>query len=343
MLVEQAKSWLLGNVNADTYEALAWAYWNVISPVISEPGLHWVLFALAAAVGIAFYYARVKRMGEYGGPLSYLVPRKIYSHPSSLLDFKYFVMLQIVVTHLRLGTFIVAFVAMLHLGDVMTAGMNAILGEGPGWHSPSGPAIVGITLALLLVTDCARFIAHYMLHKIPVLWEFHKVHHAAEVLNPITGFRVHPLELMLDFGCRLVLTGIVAGVFAWFYSSGVAEATIIGFNAIAIFIYFPIGKLQHSHIALGYGPKWSRVLVSPLMHQVHHSAERQHWDRNMGFIFPYWDWLAGTLYVPKADEQFRLGLPGGGGNERLDSVWRLFTQPFVAVVRKFVLGRAAQA
>ena len=117
-----------------------------------------------------------------------------------------------------------------------------------------------------------------------------------------------------------------AGIYAWFYRSGIAEATLLTFNAIAALIYLPISKLQHSHVALGYGPAWSRWLISPLMHQVHHSAETRHWDRNMGFTFSIWDRMAGTLYVPKADEQFRLGLPKG--NEGLDSVWRLFVQPW---------------
>jgi hypothetical protein len=52
----------------------------------------------------------------------------------------------------------------------------------------------------------------------------------------------------------------------------------------------------------GYGSVISQVLVSPWMHQVHHSRETRHLDMNMGFIFSFWDRLFGTLYVPKKDE-----------------------------------------
>jgi sterol desaturase/sphingolipid hydroxylase (fatty acid hydroxylase superfamily) len=70
------------------------------------------------------------------------------------------------------------------------------------------------------------------------------------------------------------------------------------------------------------------------MHQVHHSLEHRHWDKNMGFVFSLWDRLFGTLYVPKSDEQFRLGLPVGSG--RFDTVLDLFVDPFVRSYRRLV-------
>ncbi|MGQ0384101.1 MAG: sterol desaturase family protein [Gammaproteobacteria bacterium] len=333
MLVDDAKSWLLESLGPQLYQAASWFYWTLLSPVLfGEPRLHWATLASAAIIAMAFYYLHVARSGAYRGPLSYLAPSAIYTHPSSLLDFKYFVILQLVVTHLKLGMLVTGLIGMLHVGDGVTRTMHAVMGAGPGWSAPSGLAIAGFTLCMLLAADCGKWVAHYALHKVPVLWEFHKVHHAAEVLNPITGFRVHPLEQMLDFSCRLVLSALVAGIFAWFYRGGIAEATILSFNAIAALIYLPIAKLQHSHVAIGYGSAWSRWLISPLMHQVHHSAETRHWDRNMGFTFSIWDRMAGTLYVPQPGEQFRLGLPKG--NEGLDSVWRLFVQPFIKVYRR---------
>lgn len=333
MLVDDAKTWLLENLGPQIYEVASWFYWTLLSPVLfGEPRLHWATLLSAALIAIVFYFARVARSGEFRGPLSYLAPRAIYTHPSSILDFKYFIVLQLVATHLKLGALMVGLVAMLHVGDGVTLAMQAVLGAGPAWDAPSGLAIAGFTLCMLLAADLGKWVAHFALHKVPALWEFHKVHHAAEVLNPITGFRVHPLEQMLDFGCRLALAALVAGIYAWFYRSGIAEATLLTFNAIAALIYLPISKLQHSHVAIGYGPAWSRWLISPLMHQVHHSAETRHWDRNMGFTFSIWDRMAGTLYVPKADEQFRLGLPKG--NEGLDSVWRLFVQPFLRLFRR---------
>src|SRR5258706_10642538 len=51
------------------------------------------------------------------------------------------------------------------------------------------------TLIFFIAYDFGRFVAHSLLHDIPVLWEFHKVHHSAEVLTPLTAYRVHPVEL----------------------------------------------------------------------------------------------------------------------------------------------------
>ena len=44
------------------------------------------------------------------------------------------------------------------------------------------------------------------------------------------------------------------------------------------------------------------------MHQLHHSAELRHRDRNFGTQLAIFDWLFGTLYIPAAREQYRLGL-----------------------------------
>ena len=45
----------------------------------------------------------------------------------------------------------------------------------------------------------------------PFLWEFHKVHHSAEVLNPITGFRSHPVDQVLDAVVMGAMTGLALG------------------------------------------------------------------------------------------------------------------------------------
>ncbi len=340
MMVEQVKVWLQEVLGPQFSVAAAWVYWSLIKPIFAEPRLHWLLFLFAAAVALIFYLSRPTNARSARGFFSYLFPKSIYSHRSAILDCKFYVVHQLLMAHVRFGALVIALAGLLHVGDGVTQAMSALFGKGPGWAEPSAVALAGFTLAVLMASDLGKFIAHYALHKVPVLWEFHKVHHAAEVLMPITSFRTHPVENMLDFFLRLTCTALVAGVYAWFYPTGIAEATILTFNAVAFLIFLPITHLQHSHVALGYGQKMSRVLVSPLMHQVHHSCESRHWDKNLGFIFPFWDWIAGTLYVPKSDEQFRLGLPGG--TEQLDSVWRLYVQPIVAAGRLLVRRRPAQ-
>ena len=50
-----------------------------------------------------------------------------------------------------------------------------------------------ITVMLFLAYELGYWFNHWLSHKVPLLWEFHKVHHTAEVLTPLTNFRVHPV------------------------------------------------------------------------------------------------------------------------------------------------------
>nr|WP_216092588.1 sterol desaturase family protein [Candidatus Marithrix sp. Canyon 246] len=49
--------------------------------------------------------------------------------------------------------------------------------------------MVLFTLSLFIFSDLTRYLLHRLLHSIPILWEFHKVHHSAKVLNPFTFYR----------------------------------------------------------------------------------------------------------------------------------------------------------
>ncbi len=53
------------------------------------------------------------------------------------------------------------------------------------------------------------------------------------------------------------------------------------------------------------------LVVTPQMHQVHHSIERAETDSNFGFNLPWWDRLFGTYRAaPAAGEQgITIGLP----------------------------------
>ncbi|MGI9367986.1 MAG: sterol desaturase family protein, partial [Ruegeria sp.] len=52
-----------------------------------------------------------------------------------------------------------------------------------GWWGVA--ATVTFLLVFYLVVDFIWFYVHYLQHKIPVLWQFHKVHHSAEVMHPL--------------------------------------------------------------------------------------------------------------------------------------------------------------
>lgn len=326
-----------GLLGPETTAVLAKVYHAAISPLLSEPRLHWLVLVMPVIVAYVFFLTLRARPASPAPRsfIQFMFPPRQYLRPSAILDYKMFVINQLLQAHLRYGSWVVALVGLLAVAKGIDALLTMFLGPSPA-NAPASLVVQFLfTLLTMVASDFGKYVAHYLLHRIKPLWEFHRVHHAAEVLlAPLTGLRVHPVEHMLDFTMRLLATGLVGGVFLHFYPAGVPELTILAFNAIVVVLYFPIQVLQHSPVPLGYGPFWSRYLVSPLMHQVHHSQETRHWDRNMGFVFAIWDRLFGTLYVPAADEKFRLGLPPEEG--RVDTLYEAYLEPFTRALRRIV-------
>ena len=53
-----------------------------------------------------------------------------------------------------------------------------------------------------------------------------------------------------------------------------------------------------------------RIFVSPAHHQVHHSGNPKHFNKNFGSCLALWDWMFGTLYVPEKErEPLSFGFP----------------------------------
>ncbi len=56
--------------------------------------------------------------------------------------------------------------------------------------------------------------------------------------------------------------------------------------------------LQHSHIWISCPGLAGRIFMSPAHHQIHHSADPIHFNRNFGSCLSVWDWVFGTLHQP---------------------------------------------
>jgi sterol desaturase/sphingolipid hydroxylase (fatty acid hydroxylase superfamily) len=216
--------------------------------------------------------------------------------------------------------------------------LNSALGRAAAGGMPAPDAAASLasramfTLLFFIAYDFGRFVAHSLLHDVPVLWEFHKVHHSAETLNPTTTFRAHPLELLIMAWVPAVLTGLVTWTFNQFVASKVGVYTFLGLHVL-IFATNLVGILRHSHVWLHYGPRWGKWLISPAHHQVHHSCEeRHHRGVNRGFELAVWDRLYGTLYVPQRQESFRMGL-GDDTDGEWHSSRRMYVMPFVNAAR----------
>jgi sterol desaturase/sphingolipid hydroxylase (fatty acid hydroxylase superfamily) len=287
--------------------------------------LHWYyLFSFLAFAFVIYLRQRgaddaftIKRF------LRFWLPRSVYRHPSTLLDLKFYVFN---------GVFVeLAFVTVLIGSFFGFAGtFEAALGSlwpGPAPRFAATPAAQAVyVIAIILAADLGFFVGHYLGHKVPLLWEFHKVHHSAPVLNPLTNYRFHPVDRIL-LGVFIGLsTALVKGGFAVAFPGGITEMTAINVGVLLLFNL--TANLRHSHVWLSYGWRLSHVLSSPAQHQIHHGSEARHIDKNFGLMLSLWDWIAGTLYVPRKREQIALGL-SDREHEEYDSLWRLYSLPFV--------------
>jgi sterol desaturase/sphingolipid hydroxylase (fatty acid hydroxylase superfamily)/creatinine amidohydrolase/Fe(II)-dependent formamide hydrolase-like protein len=164
------------------------------------------------------------------------------------------------------------------------------------------------TIVLTLALDFGLFLAHWLLHKVPFLWPFHAVHHSAESLTPFTGYRQHPLDTLFNALVTGSLMGSVLGILR--FSLGDQIHFIgVGGQTVFILLFYLFGyHLRHSHIWVSYGTRWSKILISPAQHQIHHSLATQHHDKNFGYMLAIWDGLFRTLYIPKNRESLTFGL-----------------------------------
>ena len=184
------------------------------------------------------------------------------------------------------------------------------------------------TVLFFIVYDFGRFVAHSLLHDVPALWHFHKVHHSAEVLTPMTSFRAHPIDLAVMAWVPALTTGLLTWLFHRYVCVGVTFYTYLGVHVI-FFLGNLIGNLRHWQVWLSYGERLNKWLISPAHHQLHHSAEQRHWGCNRGFEIAVWDRVYGTLCVPQEDpEEFKMGL-GDGTDGHWHSVWRMYLWPFM--------------
>jgi sterol desaturase/sphingolipid hydroxylase (fatty acid hydroxylase superfamily) len=321
-------------IGTELRQLASWGYWHVIAPLLAQPFLHW-MFIVSTIVAAYLFFLFTARAASGDSSLRgfarYAFPRSIWLHPSAIVDYKFYVVNQLLISWLRLGQWVIGAVAVLKVAEGLTWVLDTALGAGPATDAPPLPAVIAFTLLTAIAYDYGRFLSHFVQHRVPFLWEFHKVHHSAEVLTPISSFRAHPVDQMIEFLFRLIATAAVSGVFAHFYT-GIAELTILNYSALTFFFYLT-AHLRHSHVRMGFG-KLSGYLISPFMHQLHHSAQHRHFDKNFGFIFSFWDRMCGTLYIPARDEAFDLGLPEDAG--KYDTVTKLLVRPFVGAAQILV-------
>jgi sterol desaturase/sphingolipid hydroxylase (fatty acid hydroxylase superfamily) len=145
----------------------------------------------------------------------------------------------------------------------------------------------------LVLRDFLEWGVHNLLHRVPWLWEFHKLHHSIEELDWIGNMRFHWMEIIV-YKSLTYLPLVMLGV---------RDDVILPIAIVTTLI----GHLNHSNLNISWGPL--RYLInSPRMHVWHHDLiQRGQHGKNFAVVFSLWDWLFGTAYMPPAGQPARLG------------------------------------
>jgi len=280
----------------------------------------WPLLLSALTIGGVGHLLMRGRGGILRDSLSW----RVLWHRSSRADYRWFV----VNTILYVAAIAPFIAGTAEVADAVTAALTALAGPGPA--AAEGGAIIAwriaYTVLFFVAWDFGRFLAHWLQHVVPLLWQFHKVHDSAECLNILTSSRAHPVDLVVMALGGALFGGLATGV--GFYLAGpdaITPYVFLGQHAL-IAAYNLIGTLRHTHVWLGYG-RLERWLISPAMHQLHHSALPEHWNKNNGFALAIWDRLFGTWHPTRDVAPFPMGL-GDGTDGQWHSVWRLYLWPF---------------
>jgi sterol desaturase/sphingolipid hydroxylase (fatty acid hydroxylase superfamily) len=279
--------------------------------LLLSPGSDISIASLISAFVVALLFLAWRR-GHAGRPIRLrvlmraLFPRKLVLGASTRADAGFFV-LNSFVAGLLLGWAILSYHA---VGRTILRLLTGASGPLAPTSLPDWVVALVLTVALFLAYEFGYWLDHYLSHKVPFLWEFHKVHHSAEELSPLTNFRVHPVDGLVFVNIMALIMGLTEGVVSFLFGKTVQQFSIAHSNAIIVVFTYLLAHLHHTSIWIPFTGIWGRILISPAHHQIHHSTNPIHFDRNMGSCLAVFDWLFGTLHVPsKERERLTYGVP----------------------------------
>jgi sterol desaturase/sphingolipid hydroxylase (fatty acid hydroxylase superfamily) len=130
------------------------------------------------------------------------------------------------------------------------------------------------------------------------LWRFHNVHHIDPDMDVTTAFRFHFAETFYSTAFRIVQVG-VAGIIPFTY-------------LLYEFIFVLATMFHHSNLRLPLAlERWlNKIIVTPRMHGVHHSAVGPETNSNYSVIFRWWDHIHKTLRLNVPQAKIVIGVPG---------------------------------
>ena len=275
-------------------------FFGQLEKLLLSLGSHFSLTSLGAALlfsALYFAWQRLKRGRRLRLKTIWraLFPKRIVTSKSNQADIGY-LFFNVFVFGVVFGWAVLTY---QFLSNGIVSGLVALMG--PVTPSTLSPYITRsvITVMLFLSYELGYWFNHWLSHKVPLLWEFHKVHHSAEVLTPLTNFRVHPVYTWIFANILAFSAAIANGLGNYMFGDTAYQYALSDTNIILVLFIHTYVHLQHSHMWISFRGLAGRIFVSPAHHQVHHSGDPKHFNKNFGSCLALWDWMFGTLYVPE--------------------------------------------
>ncbi|PKG38059.1 sterol desaturase family protein [Psychromonas sp. Urea-02u-13] len=183
----------------------------------------------------------------------------------------------------------------------------------------SGYAPIGIFFLSIVLMDFIIYWQHVLMHKVPLLWRMHQVHHSEAALDVSSAVRFHPFELLFSMIIKM----------AFIIMLGLPVMAVIIFeiilNAMALFNHSNIKLPKKVELAL------RKIVVTPEVHWIHHSQIVRETNSNYGFNLIIWDKLFGSYIAkPKQDyKDLQQGLSQYNKQQPLNII-RLLILPFTS-------------
>ncbi len=153
-------------------------------------------------------------------------------------------------------------------------------------------------LTLFIIRDFIHWNVHRLLHRVPFLWEFHKVHHSVKQMGFAAHLRYHWMENVVYRTLEYIPLGMIG--------FGIEEFFLVHIVALSM------GHFNHSNLNIRLGVL-KFLFNNPQMHTWHHAKQwpdKFHYGVNFGISLSVWDFLFGTAYITKDPDQIELGFDG---------------------------------
>jgi len=288
-----------------------------------EKRIHW--FYIFTSIILAYYVFKSlkgqKELDQKSSFFSYVFKKENYLSSSALTDYS-FLLFNAFVKVFLIGSF--AYISRSYQFE-LTEWLQESFGLIKVDYSILWLIFI-YTISLLIIGDFSYYLLHLIYHKVPFLWAFHKVHHSSTALNPITQYRIHPVELILNNLRYIFVLTFLNGVFDYLSNGYYGPKTYLGVNVLLLAFNSWGANLRHSHIKLTYFNWLENWLISPYQHQIHHSSQKHLFDKNLGSKLAIWDKFFGTLIKSKEVENLEVGL--GEENSKYDTFLKNLLRPF---------------